>query len=267
MECGRKMIYFATYENGVKVRSSGYAGMFIRGEVCDVQIYYRGVTDSGEEQVSPVYIFGDGTVTQGDTIVIEEGMGAATFRTGRLDFMQSGRSLEELEVIYLDGVASGICGGRMDGLGLTEEVSCTMGSGSDLETELVPVLEKEEVQQEREVWSFSEVLERLPDLKLPMDGMRRACCRMTLKDIEHLPEEFLKLKENHFLLHGYYEYHHLLFVKLASRYGERYAIGVPGEFCYRNQYMAENFGFYDFAPLEPGRRRGGSFGYWYTYLN
>ena len=160
-----------------------------------------------------------------------------------------------------------MCGGRIDGRDLTEEMSYTGESGSDMVTELVPMIEEEEETEEQEIWSFSEFLEHLPELKLPMDGMRRACCRMTLENMEHLPEEFLKLKENHFLLHGYYEYHHLLFAKLSCRYGERYAIGVPGEFCYRNQYMAENFGFYDFAPLEPGRRRGGAFGYWYTYLN
>ncbi len=274
MECGRMMIYFSTYENGVKVRRSGYAGIFIRGTVCDVQIYYRG--DAKEQRmVQPVYIFRDGTVATGKELLLEEGMAATTVMTNRLDFMQSGRSLEELEVIYIDGVEQGICGGRPDGQELTAEAAYALAESmvQEEETELLTeekAGEKEEedmtTEQQPEQWSLEQCIQYFPELNLPFDGIRRKCCRMTLKDMEHLPEEWGRLRENHFLLHGYYEYHHLLLAKLACRYGERFAIGVPGEFCYRNQYMAESFGFFDFAPLEQGRRRGGSFGYWYYYL-
>lgn len=279
MDCGRRMIYFSTYENGVKVRRAGYAGIFIRGTVCDVQLYYRG-TES-ETAVQPVYIFRDGTVITGKELQLEEGMAATTILTNRMDFMQSGRSLEELEAIYVDGVLSGICGGRLDGQELTAEAAYTLTEDIETIPEAVPqdgVIEtegaEEKLQLEQknreekspEVWTLPQCLEQFPELKLPFDGIRRKCCRMTLEDMNHLPEEWAWLKDNHFLLHGYYEYHHLLLARLACRYGERYAIGVPGEFCYRNQYMAESFGFYDFAPLEQGRRRGGSFGYWYFYL-
>lgn len=279
MECGRAMIYFSTYENGVKTKRAGYAAIFTRGEICDVQIYYRGTDREEGEKLQPVYSFSDGTVVLGEEMLSEEGMAAASFRTGRLDFMQSGRALEELEVIYLDGVKDGICGGRVDGQEL-EEAAYTLTDWVETETAPQMVVQEEElteqnpveenalesVETKAEPWSFSQCMERLPEMKLPFDGVRRKCCRMSLEELNHLPEEWSFLKNNHFLLHGYYEYHHLLFTKLASRYGERYAIGVPGEFCYRNQYMAENFGFYDFAPLEPGKRRGGCFGYWYYYL-
>ena len=287
MECGRKLIYFATYENGVKTRRSGYAGIFIRGNLCDVQIYYRGEESRAAETqpLHPVYIFRDGAVAEGPEIRLEENMAATTIQTSRVDFMQSGRSLEELEAIYIDGVSSGICGGRPDGQELTAETAYTLteSTGQMAQTFLTEELEAEDSAEqdeklqleqppeqlqkpEPERWPLEQCMEYFPELKLPCDGMRRKCCRMTLDDLEHLPEEWEWLKENHFLLHGFYEYHHLLLVRLACRYGERFAIGVPGEFCYRNQYMAENFGFYDFAPLESGKRRGGCFGYWYYYL-
>jgi len=269
MDCGRKLIYFSTYENGEKTRSAGYAAVFFRGDVCDVQLYYRGNCQE-EGVLEPVYMFRDGTVVLGDKMTLKEGMAAAVFRTGRQSFLRSGRCFEELEVIYLDGVTEGICGGKPDGKEL-EEAAYTL---TDIKEETVPeevlpevcVLEREETTPEQEQWSLAVCLERFPELKLPFDGIRRKCCRMTLQDLEHLPKKWQPLKENHFLLHGYYEYQHLILAKLACRYGERYAIGVPGEFCYRNRYMAENFGFYDFAPLEPGKRRGGCFGYWYYYL-
>lgn len=293
MECGRSMIYFSTYENGIKTKRAGYAGIFTRGNVCDVQIYYRENGMAAEEKVPelhPVYVFRDGCVTEGTALFFAEGMAVDNFRTSRRDFMQSGRNLEELEVIYIDGVRAGICGGRMDGQDLTEEVAYTLTDWVEAELEATEKGEKGTREEPAflgantedtgdvfaeqslhqapapERWPLPQCLERFPELKLPFDGIRRRCCRMTLEDLGHLPEEWAGLADNHFLLHGYYEYHHLLFARLACRYGERYAVGVPGEFCYRNQYMAENFGFFDFAPLEPGKRRGGSFGYWYFYL-
>lgn len=282
MECGRKMIYFSSYENGRKTGRAGYAAIFIRGNVCDMQLYYRGrETEVQVRELKPVYLFYDGTVTEGASVLLEEGMAATTVHTSRQDFMQSGRTLEELEAIYLDGVASGICGGRPDGQELSGEEAYTLTDWMDTVSETIPLCgeepeepiefeveeKKEEEKKVAEIWELSEFSKWLPELKLPLDGVRKKCYRMTLEDLEHLPEEWEAVRENHFLLHGYYEYHHLLLVQLSCRYGERYAIGVPGEFCYRNQYMAESFGFYDFAPLEQGKRRGGSFGYWYTYLN
>ncbi len=286
MDCGRKMIYFATYENGVKVRPAGYAALFIRGENCDVQMYYRGNICEESGMLQPVYMFRDGTVKLGEEFPMEEGMAAASFQTFQRDFAQSGRSFEELETIYLDGVPRGICGGRPDGRDL-EEVAVTavetvenlnqMPGDDILPENTFPVKEsvwegsaqeekylQEEIPTER--WSLPLCLENFPELKLPFDGVRRKSCRISLEDMEHLPEQWQGLKDNHFLLHGFYEYHHLLFAKLVCRCGEQYVIGVPGEFCYRNQYMAESFGFFDFAPLEPGKRRGGCFGYWYYYL-
>ncbi len=262
MDCGRKMIYFATYENGVKVRPAGYTALFIRGENCDVQMYYRGSVCEESGTLQPVYMFQDGTVTLGEEFPMEEGMAAVSFQTFQRDFVQSGRSFEELDTIYLDGVPGGICGGRPDGRDL-EEVAVTAVETREKTAGPENYLQ-EEIPAER--WTLPQCLENFSELKLPFDGIRRQNCRMTLEDMEHLPEEWQGLKENHFLLHGFYEYHHLLFARLVCRHGEQYVIGVPGEFSYRNQYMAESFGFFDFAPLEPGKRRCGCFGYWYYYL-
>lgn len=130
MECERKLIYFSTYENGIKISRAGYAGIFIRDNVCEVQIYYREAAGEAEEPGTrtrfPVYIFCDGTVMEGAALVVEEGMATANFRTYRTDFMGSGRRLEELDAIYIDGAARGICGGRPDGREITAEVACAL---------------------------------------------------------------------------------------------------------------------------------------------
>ncbi len=275
MDCKREMIYFSDYEDGVKTRNAGYSALFLRGDICDVQIYYRGAECESGGEIQPVYVFCDGTVVLGEKIPLAEGMAATAFRTGSKDFMQSGKSFEELEVIYLDGVPRGICGGRPDGQGL-KDTAYTLTMGADiLETETLEP-ELAEKQPERNCgqpelaekhWTFQQYMEQLPEMKLPFDGVCRQCRRLTLRDLEHLPVEWCYLRENNFLLHAYYEYHHLLLVKYSLRNGERYAIGVPGEFSYRNRYMAESFGFCNFAPLHPGKCRGGCFGYWYYYLD
>jgi len=115
MEYGRSMIYFSAYEEGNKTRSAGYTAVFLKGENCEVQIYYRALTEEEGGRVQPIFVFLDGTVVLGSEMVIEEGMAVASIRTIRRDFMQSGHSFEELETVYLDGVSCGICGGRMDG--------------------------------------------------------------------------------------------------------------------------------------------------------
>ena len=297
MDCGRMLIYFSVYENGVKQRQAGYAGLFFRGDTCDVQIYYRGMPEEEYlegQKLKAVFVFQDRSVAESEPLAFSEGMGTGAFRTSRWNFLESGKSLENLEAVYIDGVVQGRCGGRVDGQELTEEAAYTLTDWMDTVTEYLPesgeyVLEieekepkllpeqtltgklfEEEVEQKEkklpEIWTLSQYIECLPTIKLPYDGVRRKCCRMTLEDLEHLPKELEALKQNHFLLHGFYEYHHLIFVYLCSRYGEQYAIGVPGEYCCRNQYMAESFGFHEFAPLEPGRRRIGSFGYWYYFI-
>lgn len=138
------------------------------------------------------------------------------------------------------------------------------------DTEGSPDTEKDAFQPQKEPvavpYTFPELMMNLPKLSLPPDGIRRQCCRMELSDLEKFPKKWRGLENNHFLLHGYYQYHHLMLVQLSGAKGERYAVGVPGEFRYRDQYMAETFGFSAFYPLKKGSCGQGAFGYWYLYL-
>lgn len=272
MEYSRQMVYFSVYQNGERKRRAGYMGLYRKGTDCSVQIYYR--EDRREEdnnrRVYPVYLFQDGSTIDGVSLAIIEGMATECFETNTKNFLSSGKSIEELETVYIEGVLDGVCGGRLDGQELFTKDTYSVTKWIDKVTEVVEEKQEEFVpeviQVPKETWSLPECMERLPEIKLPFDGIRRKCCRMTLDDMEHLPKEWVALKNNHFLLHGFYEYHHLLLAKLCSRHGERFVLGVPGQFGYRDQYMAENFGFQDFSPLEQGKKCRGSFGYWYFYL-
>ena len=272
MEYSRHMIYFSVYQNGECKRRAGYMGLYYKGNGCSVQLYYREVLldEKINHTIYPVYMFKDGSVIEGVVVPILEGIATESFETEIHNFLSSGKSIKDLEAVYIEGVLDGICGGRLDGQSLLGEDMYSVTKWLDKVTEVVEEKNVEAVPElipvRKEIWSLKECMDYLPEIKLPFDGIRRKCCRMMLEDMEHLPKEWASLKNNHFLLHGFYEYHHLLLAKLCNRHGERYALGVPGQFGYRDQYMAENFGFQDFSPLEHGKKCRGSFGYWYFYL-
>jgi len=130
MECSRKIIYFTVYENGVKVRPAGFMSVISGGGSCDVQIFYRGGAKEEEYRLQPVYVFLDGSVFLGEEFPVTAGEGMVRFRSGTADFVDSGRSIEELEAVYLDGMLGGICVGRIDGREPVE-AACTRTEGQE----------------------------------------------------------------------------------------------------------------------------------------
>lgn len=82
------------------------------------------------------------------------------------------------------------------------------------------------------------------------------------------PEDFVVLRErcyqmthNSFLLHGYYNYRHLLLMRQEASGEVKYYIGVPGNFYEREKQVARMFGFESFeGTREPAWE--GDFGYY-----
>ena len=88
------------------------------------------------------------------------------------------------------------------------------------------------------------------------------------QDIGLLPRENWVYGNNSFLLHGYYNYRHLILARLGKP-GERgrYILGVPGHYGNNEKYMAAMFGFDRFVRSTRQPPRDSRFGYWYTDLN
>lgn len=86
------------------------------------------------------------------------------------------------------------------------------------------------------------------------------------KDLVNLPRCEWKLSNNSFLLHGYYNYRHLVFIED----GENLKLGVPGIYHEKEANAAGAFGFGEFIPagdLEVSlngeeMQNGETFGYW-----
>ncbi len=85
------------------------------------------------------------------------------------------------------------------------------------------------------------------------------------QDIGLLPREIWVYGNNSFLLHGYYNYRHLILARLNNPNGRpRYLLGVPGHYFSNEKYMASMFGFPNFVLAKRQPEADGRYGYWYT---
>lgn len=81
------------------------------------------------------------------------------------------------------------------------------------------------------------------------------------EDFIILQEKYQRLVNNSFLLHGYYNYQHMILGKLEDGEAAPYYVGVPGVFYEKEKQAAGLFGFAGFEGTEFPVRNG-SFGYY-----
>ena len=87
------------------------------------------------------------------------------------------------------------------------------------------------------------------------------------KDFVVLCKEYQKLVHNSFLLHGYYNFRHILFGRVRDNLDNtKYFVGVPGMYCNRERYMASMFGFNNFKKSHRSDYSNPYFGYWYQEI-
>ena len=117
-----------------------------------------------------------------------------------------------------------------------EESECKKGLAQDEE----PECKKETLQDEE---SESGKLEDDLEKEACLGGKVRKIQR---KDMVCLPRCEWRHANNSFLIHGYYNYHHLI---LTVR-DDRLKLGVPGVYHPQEEKAAESFGFPEFIPAE-----------------
>ncbi|HJA93478.1 MAG TPA: hypothetical protein H9717_10260 [Candidatus Eisenbergiella merdipullorum] len=92
-------------------------------------------------------------------------------------------------------------------------------------------------------------------------GDQRMFLSITPGDFVILGREYQKLVHNSFLLHGYYNYRHVILGRYPDGEEECYYLGVPGVYYEREKMAAEMFGFEAFeGKKEPAEQ--GDFGYY-----
>lgn len=92
------------------------------------------------------------------------------------------------------------------------------------------------------------------------------CKDITPKELLELMEKMgmdgSSIRNNSFLLHGYYNYKHILLAKKAEKPGRLY-VGVPGTYSNQEKIMASMYGFESFKKSHRSDYRNPEFGYYF----
>lgn len=138
--------------------------------------------------------------------------------------------------------------------------------GDDEETENLEEEQPEKKGQETVEESSEKKDLKKDDRDTDLQNFRRQIMKIQRGEISILPRCEWKLANNNFLLHGYYNYRHLVLIDE----GNQLKLGVPGIYHEREARAAATFGFPEFiaeadvnVTLEPQERNENQqFGYW-----
>ena len=136
----------------------------------------------------------------------------------------------------------------------------------DEETENLEEEQPEKKEQETVEESSEKKDLKKDDRDIDLQNFRRQIMKIQRGEISILPRCEWKLANNNFLLHGYYNYRHLVLIDE----GNQLKLGVPGIYHEREARAAATFGFPEFiaeadvnVTLEPQERNENQqFGYW-----
>lgn len=123
----------------------------------------------------------------------------------------------------------------------------------------VPQVPKPVLQSPTTVMETEEIEEYITPQNVTYEKIQR-------QDLSRLPRREWRIANNSFLLHGFYNYHHLLYIEEEGQIW----IGVPGIYHEKEETAAKSFGFTDFRRLtdvnikleENEKNTYEDFGYW-----
>jgi len=114
--------------------------------------------------------------------------------------------------------------------------------------------EATEVSKEIPVTNLWEQLGRTHEPFYPFNNEEK-CFRIFPKDLKLLQPEYYAFQSNQFLMHGYYNYRHLIIFRRKDE-NNGYWLGVPGIYHEREKMAARMFGFEKFEAANKDYRTG-----------
>ncbi len=118
-----------------------------------------------------------------------------------------------------------------------------------------------------EIKEFEELFINANIINVFCDDDLYDCIEVTPQQIEKAIGADEIILGNSFLIHGYYNFKHILFGRVADNDRHtKYFIGVPGIYCNRERYMASMFGFVNFKKSHRSDYANPHFGYWYQEI-
>ena len=253
----RFITYIYAYENGEKMNNAGYAKVEIRGKEGRIEVHFMSGGALGKVEAAFLIIQHGkiGEIPLGE-IQIENGRGI-----GRFVFQTEGVNATQIPFDGIGGI------GIMDTNGQRY-----MSFWKEIDAKNIQFLIQEEEVEKKEIKEKIKTaeLESLHSMELsaknifPNDniedvwqGMKkgRDCVKfgrnicalqIELGDLRELPKKYWYLGNNSFLLHGFFNYKHLLFGKHPDG---KWFLGVPGIYERQERVMASIFDFGGFLPF------------------
>lgn len=231
--------YLYEYQNGKRTRNTGFVKVLEQEEAAVVQIYGRGFPVAGGRTLE-IYLFYE---EDGQCIGILMGE------------IRGAQAAFGYKLSYTAGDVGGTERfGRIGGMLLrTENGADTRYYGAVWEDEkpvdisrMIPEEELDVIKELKNGQNMSE--EGEADTALIPEPAKDVIYKITRQEIAGLPRKEWKLANNHFLLHGYYNYHHLVSFEKEGKCW----IGVPGLYFSGEQRAAGAFGFNQFMKPSDG---------------
>lgn len=132
------------------------------------------------------------------------------------------------------------------------------GTPSESTSTQIPELKMPKSHSSR--WNF--IMENFPPVAPFPAETSFEWVQLELKDLHLLPKSYWHLNNNSFLLHGFFNYHHLILGKKKDTQPCEWLLGVPGVFQNPERVMATLFGFPDFHSTSEANTKTDQFGYW-----
>ena len=236
---GQFIRYLYEYEREKRVRNIGFVKVEIQNDKCTMHIHGKGIA-SGDIEVFVI------TSLEGTRILAQQG----------------GIRNDNALVHFVLRFEAEDVGGRdaleaMQGVALRNENRKTyvaLWDDGELSIDNMMTLkqwndrDKQEPCEEESEICAEEVQEMEAEEEYLPQQPKRTYEKISRKDISRLPRREWRLANNSFLLHGFYNYHHLLYIKED----ENCWLGVPGIYHEKEAAAAKAFGFPQFHRIEDG---------------
>lgn len=256
--CEKRITYLSLFRDEVKKGNIGFVKFVDKNRECRMDLQLKKlsgscdgsyplyfITETGKESLGEIY------VQAGEANVIRY------FKADEEKIMLSGKQITQREICGILIRFQDNCYAS----GLWKEPLEQLENPSKDKVETIaqenPVSAKYSLSDDK----WEQILSSYP--KIHPFGDQRTFISMELKDFVILRAGYQKLLNNSFLLHGFYNYHHLILgpdMELGNRESDCFYVGVPGTYFEREKMVAVMFGFEGFecaGPVEIGK-----FGYY-----
>ena len=235
--------YLYEYQNGKRTRNTGFVKVLEQTDTAEIQVYGRGFPVAGGRTLE-IYLF------------YEEDGKCIGIRMGEIRGAQAAFGYK---LIYTtDDVGGDGQFGKIGGMILRTGNGADAGYYGAVWDEARPVDVSRMITEDKNTDAVrkSKSNPNVPEERnsqnansdLPPKTTKDIIYKITRQEIAGLPRKEWKLANNHFLLHGYYNYHHLVSFEKEGKCW----IGVPGLYFPGEQRAAGAFGFNQFMKPSDG---------------